>query len=262
MREQLAALYERIGRIHFEPPALDGATVPTADSPELVPAGAYLGPAEGQSFSIEYVDSRGQQSCRPITVYSVVVGQGGIPCLYAKCHLRKEMRSFRIDRIREVFDLDGMVHDDVPAFLHETLGIEPSVPSRASANELTENWSQMRSACRPFAHLLAGLSRADGVMVQEEIEVAADYCIRLCERRKFAPCLNTDHAFRRYIKNLRPDHEAIMSACDVLLNSGVEEIVLFLRAGKAVIHADGKLYPEETAMLNEISVHLTGLPID
>src|SRR5690606_19646165 len=92
-------------------------SLPNEDVDE--PGKQSLGFAEGQSFAIEYVDAAGRPSSRRITVYDIQMTSSGVPCLYARCHERGAMRSFRVDRIKYCIDYDGEVFDDVPAFLHE-----------------------------------------------------------------------------------------------------------------------------------------------
>jgi hypothetical protein len=128
-----------------------------------------LGSAEGQSFMIEYVDSKGQSSRRRITVYDIVGGRAGIPCLRARCHERNATRQFRVDRIRCCIDFDGEVHDDVAKFMAETFGMPILVAQSRATAETEDRWSSIVAFLRSDAVLLAALSRVDGAVKSSEV---------------------------------------------------------------------------------------------
>lgn len=90
-----------------------------------------LGTAEGQSFEIEYCNSEGVHSDRRITVWGLKEGTSGIPMLVARCHKSNKTRTFRTDRIECVIDNSGEVHEDVPAFLHDTFGMPLEIARRS-----------------------------------------------------------------------------------------------------------------------------------
>lgn len=57
----------------------------------------------GRLVGLVYVDERGRQTERAVTMWRLY-NQNGRRYLQAYCHLRKENRTFRVDRIVEVFD--------------------------------------------------------------------------------------------------------------------------------------------------------------
>lgn len=228
------------------------------DHPGLL--GEPLGYAEGQTFMIEYKDSRGETSRRLITVWGVVPGAGGVPTLMAKCHIRKTTRQFRVDRIVEVIDLHGEVHEDVNGFLQDTIGISPAYTQKASAKRGNE-WAGMLECARPYAQVLAALSDVDGFMHKDEIEIAAAFCADVCGRAGLMAAEAEEMAFRRYLKNMRPDRDMVVRAVDRIAERDERVIISFLRCAKDVVEADGKRHPLEVAFLDELAMALTGVHI-
>lgn len=265
IESKLAALVDLALRTQGDAPAPIPVLLPDFDSPEsfINEEEFGFGAREGQTFMIEYVDARGQASARRITVWNISAGSAGIPCLVARCHERKAQRSFRVDRIRAVIDLDGEVHDDVVAYLRERVGLATSLAALAAAQNSEDDraWVAMRAAARPAAILLAGVSLSDGVKHPVEVEVAAAFCTRLCERRDFTPTGATLAAFRRYLKGLRPDREMMLGAMDRIQTEQPDEIIAVLRAARDVVEADGHLHAAEIGMLDDICRELTGVGI-
>jgi len=77
----------------------------THSDPDIIPISANV--------SIDYEDSAGATSQRQITVSS----SDGSRYLYAFCLLKKQPRTFRIDRIKSCVDTDtGEVVRDIPVY--------------------------------------------------------------------------------------------------------------------------------------------------
>lgn len=67
-------------------------------------------------FYLEYIDSQGEITERKIKAHSINKTEDGNYILYAHCELRKENRSFRIDRIHKLTDARNNVIDDPEKF--------------------------------------------------------------------------------------------------------------------------------------------------
>ena len=263
LQSRFMALVARTEEDRPAPPAVLPIEVPPDDDAESTADGEAMGfgAAEGQYLMIEYVDSRGQPSRRRITVWSITPGSGGIPCLRAQCHERRATRTFRIDRIQSVIDLDGEIHDDVAVYLGERLGLRIDLARLAAepTDGLTARWRSVLDVCRPFAIVLAALSLADGRKHPEELEVAVRFCALVCERRGYDLTDIEVQALLRYMKGLRPSTETAYRAIDRLLGCEPGEIVGLVRAGRAVIEADGLLHDAEVEMLDDIMREMTGV---
>jgi hypothetical protein len=68
------------------------------------------GPSKSE-FTIEYVDSHGHESMRRVTFHHAVVSADDHILLYCVCHACNAYRTFRLDRIKDIIDDHGEVHD-------------------------------------------------------------------------------------------------------------------------------------------------------
>lgn len=222
--------------------------------------GAHLGNAEGQTFAIEYVDSRNQSSTRRITVWSIIAGVGGVPSLVAFCHERNASRQFRIDRIKCFVDFDGEVFDDVPEFLSQNFGMNLLAATRTSTIQ-DQRWPTILDAVRHNAVILSALSRSDGKTVQEEIEIATNHLSRLAEANGLMLDESEILAIYRYANRLRPTEAAIGRAIEEIAKLGHRHVEKLLLAAIALVDADGQRHPQEVALINDISRDLIGVEI-
>ncbi len=240
------------------PPSPLLIVLPEVDE-EPVRRAENIGDAEGQSFLIEYVNSAGKPSTRRITVWSIVGGTNGIPSLLAHCHERKAQRQFRVDRIQCFIDYDGEVFDDVPLFLEQNFGM--ALPVSTKRADDGARWAGILNSIRHDAVLLAALAKSDGKVRPEEIEVETDYLASLAERTGVMLDDGDIASIRRFAGRLRPSEEAIMRALNALTAEGETRTKRLLMAAVRVIDADGKRHEKELAMINAISLDLTGVEI-
>ena len=248
-------------RVESRPlPEPHGPVVLPPEDEEQEEEGGLLGYAEGQTFMIEYRDAKGALSRRRITVIDIRRGTSGVPCLVARCHERKAMRMFRVDRIASCIDYDGQVFDDVPAFLQEMLGMAPQA---ARAREAAgSRWPRVREIIAPDAVLLSAMCAADGTISAAEAEQATVYLARVAERA-LADMLSPDEigSVETYLRRLRPGYDAIARAIDRLRGRGRDDILALLRAAVSIMDADGRRHPEEIALVNTIAEELTGVTV-
>jgi tellurite resistance protein len=254
MRRAWIDLVGFILRRRPEPPTPAPVALPPADPPDeeaAQPAATEYGPAEGQSFMIEYRDSRGSASRRRITVWSVQPGAGGTPCLYARCHERAADRSFRCDRITAIITGDGEVLSDVRAFLGERLGVRlDGVTARA------DRWPAVLAAIRPQAQILTGLALADGRRHEAELRVVARSCGGVAAAAGFRLTAEEEAALDRYLRTMRPSEATLVRAIDRIAAAGPAAEAALLDAAEAVIAADGVEHPEERRFLVAIRAEL------
>lgn len=220
-----------------------------------------LGSAEGQSFIIEYRDSKGRVSRRRITVWHISESsRDGIPFLYARCHERQAMRTFRIDRIASCIDYDGEVHDDVPRYLADILGMSIGLAT-AKEDASARRWQLIVSDIRPDATLLAAISRCDGHVAASEVQEILSYLARVVEGG--GEILNDDDvaALDRYVARLRPTSEAIRRALDAASSYSPDRIKRMLIAAARVMDADMKRHPAETRLVNTVAEELLGVTL-
>jgi uncharacterized tellurite resistance protein B-like protein len=217
-----------------------------------------MGSAEGQSFMIEYVDSKGRASARRVTVWSIIAGAGGTPCLYAKCHERNAMRQFRVDRIRSCIDYDGEIFEYVPHFLQENFGMSIGA-STASLRD--DRWIDILDAVRADAVLLACVIRSDGSVHDAEIEAAFQHILWVAESAGRMLDELQQAALKRYLARLRPTENALSSAMDAIQDGSSRRVERLLKACVTVMNADGRRDPREAQAINGIAKQIIGVSI-
>lgn len=220
-----------------------------------------VGYADGQSFMIEYVDSRGRPSSRRITVYSLDIGRGGVPLLTARCHERKATRQFRIDRIRCCIDYSGEVFDDVPGFLEETFGMSVSLANRRGTDDVETRWRDILDLIRDDAILLAAMSQSDGAIHPAEVDAATAYLMGVAEAEGSMLTAEEERRVASHFRRLRPTGEAIRRALETQVSRPVGRIKKLLMAAVRVLDADGRRHPAEMEMLSDLCRELTGAEI-
>jgi hypothetical protein len=208
---------------------------------------------EGQSFMIEYLDSKNDMSCRSITVRSVKYNAKGNPYLSAHCHQRNAPRHFLLDRIECCIDFDGVVHETKP-FLVETLGFDAELP-RPVNSPRASRVNVARERARPHAILLACLSRCDGYMHPDEFAILCQHCEQLCDDLTLDECNELGTSYRR----LRPTTEQMMEAIEMIRAETPIILEKFLVTAHQLIAADGKLTADEVRLFDEFSSELTGV---
>jgi hypothetical protein len=229
------------------------------DEDDVDPArGDALGFAEGQTFMIEYVDSMGEPSRRRITVFEIATADNGIPLLVARCHERRAIRSFRIDRIQCCIDYDGEVHENVPAYLTEVFGMSVAAAARRPSDP-DKRWEQIFSVLRNDAVILAAVARSDRRLKPSELDVATRYLVRLVENSTMI-FLTEDEvkSVARHIERLRPRIEAIDRALPRLTLRGADAVMKLLLAAVDVMDADDDRHPAEMQLINMIAQELLG----
>lgn len=242
------------------PPAPHPVRLVEDDEPDVAVVD-IVGYADGQSFMIEYVDSRGRPSSRRITVYSLDIGRGGVPLLTARCHERKATRQFRVDRIRCCIDYSGEVFDDVPTFLEQTFGMSVALASRRGADDAETRWRDILDLIRDDAILLAAMSQSDGAIHPAEIEAATAYLMGVAEADGAMLSPEEGQLVAAHFKRLRPTGEAIRRALEAQVSRPARRIRTLLMAAVRVLDADGQRHPAELELLNDLCRELTGVEI-
>ena len=233
-----------------------------------------LGYAEGQSFIIEYVDSKGNRSTRRITVWGIKEGAGNCPVLVAKCHERNATRTFRVDRIQSIIDYDGVVQEPLEDFLVETFGIardyltgarsSPAWTVVANVKSKTrsssdQRWNDIRRICRSRGvPLLCLLARSDGEFHPDELNVIERYAADCCASESIELNEREIKKINAYLRNLRPSTTAVDRCLDQASNWTNREILGLLETCAHVVKADGQVDQRELVELDIVVRSLTG----
>ncbi len=257
--------------IEDAPPPWEGLRgrlkVPAQDAEDTLGAGPgsedeRLGYAEGQSFAIEYEDAEGNESVRRITVWSIEESTAGTVTLVARCHERKATRRFRIDRIKAVIDYDGEVFSPPDEFFVETFGMSPEMLKGLSNEDALEDLRRAKNILRDEIRLLAALGHADGQLDEREIDEILIYGDWRLGRNDLMLEQAQLAQLRRYIARTRPTREMLMKSIDRIQSRFEPEgLKRLFMAAHAVVKADGEAHEDEMALLEDLYLELTGLPI-
>lgn len=219
--------------------------------------------------AMEYVSARGECTRRRITMKRFD-DAGAAPRLYAWCHERRAIRSFRLERIACFISVDGEVL--APDAFWASIGISPPITAEASARPVASRPAAsaiaapapradlaLRRSTRRQLRVLAGLGRCDGVYRPVEIEQMLQYALKEGEWDGIAPSEQETEAFRAYLGRLRPTREALSEALHDLFEAPrgkhrlyAREAERFLAAACAVAQADGEIAPEEFQFLEDL----------
>lgn len=278
MQDEIDAVAERLGALAESRPApppprpaqlpdTDDDAALAMDDAERVPDPDGI--AEGQTFMIEYMDTKGDVSTRRITVLEVITNKRGDPSLKARCHERKAQRRFRVDSILSCIDLDGEVHDHPVTFLNAALGLDldPAIqpPDRDDAEDdytppkPPQDWHKINRMIVPHFSVLAALSRSDGTMRDAEVRVARDHCARLAAEEGFPVSDLTLEWIEKSIRRRHPTRGYIKRTMNDMRLWPPHHVTDLLIAALELIDVDGQRDPAEVALVNEISVAVTGM---
>lgn len=213
--------------------------------------------AAGSVFGIEYKNAKGEKSARRIRLHRLYQDEG-VVYLRAYCFERRAARTFRYDRILSVFDMDGVIHDDIQGFLSvlgvdfETTPVKPDSPSPMPDRP----GMGARRVARDGLRALVALARADGLLHDEEIEVIKQY---IAYRAEFDDVFVDDNdldALDAYLRRQHPSAAVLTRCLDGIEREPPNLQRLFLTHAIALADADGIQHEAEFEMLMELQQRL------
>lgn len=227
---------------------------------------------EPHSYWIDYKNSKGEESSRPVTLYDIRRNNQGAVVLHCYCHVKEMPRAFRLDRISSISDENGEVFTDVEGFLRDNTydipAIEPGSQTTPPPqyNDQPPSEREVRNARRQlirqnhksFVQVLVALARADGDYDKREEEPIVAFVASRIE----APLDEIDQAWLKgYIHRMNPSPEQVdvaMVQVGAHLHWSKRQPQdstpeAFAKAVHDVINADGIIREEEVAVLRELS---------
>jgi WYL domain len=197
----------------------------------------------GARVWIAYSDSQGARSERWVKI-SLVEARQDADYLYGHCELRGAKRSFRIDRILEIADSYGEVHE--PRNFFEPFISTPVGRSAGTARNST--LGQARKIINLVGHelsVLAFAAECDGKFVPREANLIVSYVALRC--KDFGLNINdADIAnLKKWIKLLRPDAHDLKAAIRNIAAKGETTARELVELTDLVFEADSKIKHEE-----------------
>ena len=200
--------------------------------------------------TIEYVDSKGEATVREIDIYNANVSDAGAVVFTSFCGLRQEFRSFRADRIVSFIDADGVVHDDISAYMRDQLGLPADMKSYSS-----EQWDSIFKFIQPYATLFCLVADADGARSKEEVAIAVRMVGQLCKAAGLDFCGYARRKVFKYIEKMEITDEQLSN-----LDNIDKEIpkATIKRMIKNVCMADGMFCEQEMGFFDVIMSEVFG----
>jgi tellurite resistance protein len=215
--------------------------------------------AEALAFIIEYEPMPGTIQRRRIRLLGVSNASTS-PWINAICYERKQVRTFRLDRIRAIISpQDGTLHD--PArFLIDVAGVRPELLRSSGPEEPLALGAQLRDLMRAPLSILVTAARSDGKLEPREIDAIMDWARKdalhlvregLVLRGEKAQALAV---LRDMAIMLRPDPEDLEAYVKTIRGWDSERRAQnFVDALGGVIKADGTVTETEMAFIEEFN---------
>jgi Tellurite resistance protein TerB len=226
---------------------------------------ARWGPTRGQdptrSFVLEYQDPAGRTRLRLVTVWDVKPGPDGVPRLFGLCHETGAPRSFRLDRIKAIMDLDGVVLEPLADVFRDLFGIEQPIPQPRddALGQDRARWTLIRKVAREGGLvLLAAMAAADHDVSKREIDLILDHLVRYCAAQNIALSGAERSRLAATIRTMRPSEEAVARAMAELGGAEQPVVAAILATLAAIADADDFRHPREVVLLDRITFGLTG----
>lgn len=199
----------------------------------------------GKHLLIQYKDSNSGISERQIICHRLEV-KAGKSYVIARCMLRKQSRSFRLDRIQQAVDtITGEVFSPGEAFFE-----------RYAPDSISESAFHFGLAPRQYAdfnaalNVLAFIARCDDCFDISENEAIENFATSWWMRSEISKPLDLDEV-RRHVLRLAPDAETMWVSLQRCMQSDTIAYML-QRHICAVIDADGMHHEREVWWCNQI----------
>jgi hypothetical protein len=192
-----------------------------------------IGHILGEALVIRYVNSKGEESCRRITLHAAYE-RGGLHYIRAYCFERAAARTFRSDRIREIIDADtGEIISGVEEIL------EAVADSADPLDDLEATRRAFKLQKQSIMALLF-LARCDGHLHLSEQNVLLTFIDEFCGTKG----VDEAYAINR-LSRLHPDPISYEKSLRYLARFDPPQLNSILRFAKRLIEADGAITPEE-----------------
>ncbi|WP_370172459.1 MULTISPECIES: WYL domain-containing protein [Hyphomonas] len=241
-------------------------SVPPSETEEVEQATREHGElhAEGQCFGICYVNSKQEESTRRIVVWGLKTNKTDNLLLVAKCLESRKTKSFRADRIKYCYDLNGEIFEPPIEFLVETFGLTADqsryigsfqIPPESTRDEV---YLQVRRELRNELIVLAAMSECDGTVCYAETSVILEHVSNYAKAKRLEWSAERERKIEGYIRRLRPTDDAITNALDEIAAQPLDSQRKFASACNKVMLADGVTHQAELEFMDDIFMELFG----
>ncbi len=199
---------------------------------------------DGLVMAVEYIDTGGELSSRMITCRAIKPEPPGY--LRAFCHLRDTYCTFRIDRIKQIREIETseiLEGNEILSFLAPYIDF-------AVEKKKAENQRNLQRHVGPAVRVLVYLAASDGHIHDTERRVIIDYVSS--ESQRLLPDQPFDRtATGRWIDHLKPSSSAAWNSV-IRLADDEEQFTEFAKTMIELVQADGKIDADEAVATREI----------
>ena len=243
---------------------------PEIDDPQSKSQVAPDSTLEGTVIFLQYSDASGELSKRRVRIES-------IDDTYLKgfCFLRNEKRTFIIDRIQSITDLNsGEIFEDARSYL----GILREVGASADVGRVESNFSahSVRKAKRisiehssigsddeaDFLELVATIAaeirilvfiaRADSKLSSKEVKLLRKYIQARSEDLTLSITNDQLSKFECWIKSQFPNAKLLLQSMQIISSSGIEAVNSMLEMAEILVGIDGKITDTERQAYSDL----------
>lgn len=198
----------------------------------------------GLTVGVEYKDDNDNISKRWVSIIKFANSFAGYRSIRGYCFMREDLRTFRLDRIINLFNEDGQAYDinDLLSFSNDE-----EADSYQSIIE-TKHWPTIRDGLR----ILIAVARSDGYLHPKEVLVMVEFIKQEAERFGF-PLNNNDILhLEEYIKIQQPTGEVVSECINRLCQESTSTQDVMSEFLQKTIYADGILAKEEIEISAEV----------
>lgn len=241
---------------------IDDASDIEATPDPLAPAGPRRYILEPFFWMIEYTAADGAVTRRRITMLHVTE-RDGHRYLTARCHERRALRTFRLDRISCLISQDGEIEEADPWFDDVLAAAEfevvatkqPGEPAKAAKD--VSAYTTLRRATGPALTLLIAAARSDDYLHPAEIDAIMIYLedeaialrdageIQMIDADMFAKA-------ERTVRRLRPSRDDLVEALTAIARFDRPRQTRLAKSLAKVARADGTVDEIEAACMAEL----------
>lgn len=223
---------------------MSGPDVDAMDDDQDWDDGVVAEDIDGLVMAIEYIDTDGGLSSRMITCRAIKPEPPGY--LRAYCHLRDSYCTFRIDKIKEIREIESseiLQGKEILTFLAPYIDF-------AVEKKKAEAQRTLQREVGPAVRVLVYLAASDGHIHGTERRVILDYVAM--EAKRILPDQPFDEiATGRWIDHLKPSSSAAWNSV-IRLADDDDQFSEFAKTMIELVQADGKIDADEAVATREI----------
>ena len=188
------------------------------------------------SIQFDYADAKGNRTRRTVDIKEFGNARNDLYIL-AYCHLRQELRHFKLNRMSHCIDADtGEVIDEVSRYLKKQFRMSTDY----TLNRLFQDHFDSLV-------ILFYVAKADGRFMKAEKIIACELCKQLSKDKRLTPDMMDTLFFEMDLPSISDFKESVRS---IFNNIGDTHCKKILQASEAIVHTQKKITDAEQEALD------------